>query len=85
MTSQSGTKNNNLVTYDLKDLGQSGKHQQSLGQIFSIIEKAKADQMGDEEMKCAADDQVLPCSQDLIDAVHNEGIIVYRRDDEEKR
>ena len=35
-----------VVTYDLKDLGQKGSvrsNQQSLGQIFSIIEKAKQD------------------------------------------
>ena len=57
----------------------------SLGQIFSIIEQAKAE-LPAEESKTASQPKDLPvASQDLLDAVHQEGLIVYRRDDEEKR
>ena len=70
----------------MKDLSGRKGAGASLGQIFSIIERAKAElpRNPDEESKAATHD--LPVSsQDLLDAVNQEGLIVFRRDDEEKR
>ena len=72
------------MAYDLKDLTAAKGHQhQSLGQIFSIIEKAKEGMC--EEGKLGDQEDIIPNSQEMMEAVQSEGLIVYRRDDEEKR
>ena len=65
-SSQAGT-----VTYDLKDISGRKGNGASLGQIFSIIEQAKAElhPQGQEESKNAGAGLPVSTSQELLEAV----------------
>lgn len=68
MKNNAAKPGSNVVTYDLRDLGGKGHHQQSLGDVFSIIENAKQNmrmQDGAEEGKL---EDVMPSAPQIINA-----------------
>lgn len=68
--------------YDLKDLGQTSRRNQSLEQIFDIIEKAKINANHGEENQSS--EQVLD-KNELEKIVKETKIAIIKKNDEEKK
>lgn len=73
------------MTYDLKDLGSTSRRDQSLEQIFGIIDKAKEGTDVGKENQNAINQDVVLQGEALLKAIEDSGITICKKDDEEKR
>lgn len=87
-----------VVTYNLKDLSAASGRQQSLGEIFGLLDKAKPNkkQHDNEDMlDCEEEDNnkenvclnkdIELNSQELQEAVEKEGLFVFKKEGDDRR